>query len=321
MKPNFRIIIFSLIQICICISSYSQSWKDEFQNAIKIYQTQDFAGAVSAYYKVRDLAIKQGDTKDEMYFDLLKGMTGPMAWLGMISEQREIIDETTLYAEKEFGRNSTQYAECLDMKANWHMSYTQDYSEAVRLVTDSYEIKKIFYLPNQRNPLSVSLWYLSWYNAALAKDNPELADLSFIKKNVELSRQLDGENSAMYVATLSNTAQSYILMEDYAHAIEYQSKALQTAKFLTYQENKELLAQMKIDMGIFQYKYFLSQGDKMLITQAMENISSGISDFEKLGTWRVNLPRYYKDLGLVYLKLKQFVKARMYFQKSLSIQY
>ncbi|MCU4166094.1 CHAT domain-containing protein [Carboxylicivirga caseinilyticus] len=321
MKANYRLILSVLLLLCITINSNSQSWTDEFQNAIKIYQTQDFVGAVNAYYKARDLAIEQGGTKDKMYFDLLMGMTGPMAYLGMASEQGKIIDETTEYAEKEFGRNSTQYAECLDMKANWHVQYTQDYIEAVRLFTDSYEIKKRLYTPNHRNPLSVSLWYLSWYNAALAKDNPDLADLSFIEKNVELSRQLDGEKSAMFATTLSNTAQSYSSMGEYTKAIEYQSRALRSIRFLTYKGKKESLAQMKIDMGIFQYKYFSQQSDTKLLQNASENISSGIKNFEKIGTWRINLPRYNKDLGLVFLKLKQFDKARTCFQEALSIQY
>lgn len=320
MRPYLRIIISTILPICVCINSASQSWEDEFLNAIKIYQTQDFAGAVNAYYKVRELAIEQGGTKDLMYFDLLKGMTGPMAWLGMASEQGAIIDEATTYAENEFGKSSIQFAECLDMKGSWHLQFTQDYIEANRLFTEAYNIKRNFYPQNQNNPLISSFANLAICNAALAKDYPNLADLSFIEKNVELSRQLYGQNSDVYASMLSNAALSYRVMDDYIKAIDYQSQALQILQLLPNQ-NKELLAQGKINLGIHQYKYFLQQSDTKLIQEACKNIGSGINDFEKLGTWRVNLPLYYKDLGLVFLKLKQFDKAKICFHKALSIHY
>lgn len=304
------------------IDSFSQSWYTEFQNAVNIYQKQDFAGAVEAYYKVKELAISKDETDNELYFDLLKGMTGPMAYLGMASEQGRIIHETILYAKKKYGINSTQYAECLDMKANWHVQYTQDYPEAVKLFTEAYHIKRNFYPEGQRNPLSISLWYLSWYNALIAKDNPDLEDLSFIEKNVQYSRQLDGEQSAMFAATLANTAQSYSFTEDYKKALSYQTKAIQITESLDYYNGKEeLLAQMKIDLGIFQYKFYLKINEKDLLAQAQKNINAGIAGFEKLGTWRTNLPRYYKDLGLVFLKLNQIDNAKDCFKKALVIQY
>lgn len=318
-NPNLIIValLFAFSNIC-----YSQTWEQEFQKALEIARKQMFYESLDVFYNAKRLAKEAGETDNETYFEYLVIMTGPLSSIGLASEQGEIIQESLELSERVFGKTSKQYAQALDMKGNWFVQYTQEYDKAVEVFLQSYKIKLKVYIDGKyNNDLDWSLKYLGWYNALLSNTNPELADLSYIEKRLDIVEELLGQNNKNYAAALSVTASSYELINNYQKALSFHMKALRILNELgTDKSVLEFRAQTLIDIGTMQHKYYKWSSDRSVLLAAINSLLQGVKEMELIGTWRINLPRHYKDIGLLYMELKEYEKAKDAFKKSIEIQ-
>lgn len=315
---KFTILITLLF---LSVSGNSQTWLQEFKNAESLYYKNKFEDSVLAFQKAKKMAEEAGARISENYYKYVSLMTGPVDWLGLVSEKGKLIDELLDVSDQLYGEKSLEYANVLDMKANWIWQISEDLFTARDIYLEAYEIKKE--LSNGRYTLELdwSYKYLIWVNIAISKENAELADNSFAEFRLHKASQLYGKNSYQYASSFASDASAYKNIMDYKTALRYLYSAndilmkLVSEKSLG-EEGYGVWAQTLIDIG--ECELFLSRQDKnhKLPTNIASFVEHGIFVFETLKKWGVNLPQCYTVLGLIYLEQGEEQKAEQAFKNA-----
>lgn len=313
-----------LILLFLSVSGNSQTWLQEFKNAESLYYEHRFEDSLLAFQKAKRMAEEAGARISENYYKYISLMTGPVDWLGLVSDKGKLVDELIDVADQLYGKKSVEYANVLDMKANWVLQISEDYFTARDIYLEAYEIKKE--LSNGRYTLELdwSYKYLIWINILLSKEYPELAENSFAEFRLQKASDLYGPNSYQYASSFGNNASAYKNIMDYKTALRYLYSAndilmkLVSEKSLG-EEGYGVWAETLIEIG--ECELFLSRQDKnhKLPTNIASFVEHGIFVFETLKSWEVNLPQHYKVLGLIFLEQDEELKAEQAFQKADSI--
>lgn len=209
--------------------------------------------------------------------------------------------------QKTYGEKHPEVARCYGMIANI-FSDAGLYDRALTFANKSWEINSTFYTETSEEYAShcnsLGLIYDGLKNDSLA--------LSYYMKSKQIAETLGLNKAGFYYSSINNIATMLTKQKKYEEALEYTRKYLEIVSSIKGRENDS---------------YILGLNNLANIYFENGNIDTAIKTFHEAenltlkvyGKWHKQLCYNYSNTGSLFLRAKEYDKARDYFQKCIDI--
>lgn len=237
----------------------------------------------------------------------LTNIAGVYHAMSRLKERLAYISQALDIYQKTYGERHPKVAHCYDIVADVFSSAGL-YDKALTYANMSWEINRTFYSESSEEYAShcnsLGMIYDGLQNDSLALKN--------YMKAKELSETLGLDKTSIYANAINNIATILTNQKKYDEALEYSKRYLEMLVSIKGRENNSYI----VGLNNLAYTYSESGNTDAAIATYHESEELILKVY---GKWHKQLGVNYNNVGNILLKVKEYAKARDYFQKCLEI--
>lgn len=182
------------------------------------------------------------------------------------------------------------------------------YDKALTFANKSWEINKVFYSQSSKEYADHCNTQGRVYKG-LRKDS--LA-VDYYQRALETYESLGMDRTTRYATVCNNLSTLYCDQKEYDKALEYINKHIEIVSSVNGIENRNYIRSLHNRADI--YKEMNRDEDALALYKEAETLA-----LKLYGKWHIQIAINYNNVGNIYMKTKEYDKARNYFLKALEI--